>query len=67
MRRKESDQKKVVKLLEEDFINGTLHCFVQQNHCSPDFCTAAREKTQPTLSNPYPVAPVMNDDDSDVQ
>ena len=65
MRSKESDQKKAVKLLERDLINGPLHCFGQHNHCSPDFCTAAREKTQPTISNPRTAAPVMNDDDSD--
>ena len=65
MRSKESDQKKAVKLLERGLINGPLHCFGQHNHCSPDFCTAAREKTQPTTSNPRAAAPVMNDDDSD--
>ena len=31
MRSKESDQKKAVKLLERDLINGPLHCFGQHN------------------------------------
>ncbi len=63
MRSKETDHKKAIKLLERDLINGPLHCFGQHRHCSPDFCTTAREKILPNLSNPSPTEIFIDDDD----
>ncbi len=63
MRSKETDHKKAIKLLERDLINGPLHCFGQHRYCSPDFCTTAREKTLPNLSNPSPTEIFIDDDD----
>jgi len=43
MRSKEADQKKAVKLLEQDLINGPRHCFGIHTHCSSDFCKHTKQ------------------------
>ena len=48
MRSKESDQRRAVKLLERDLINGPNHCFGYHDACSTDFCSTARQREQLT-------------------
>ena len=48
MRSKEKDQKKAVKLLEQDLINGPRHCFGIHSHCSSDFCKHKQPCKGPT-------------------
>lgn len=48
MRSKEVDFNKAVKLLQQDLVNGPLHCFGHHEHCSPDFCTTAHQKRTST-------------------
>ena len=43
MRSKEVDRREGIKLLKRDLWNGPNHCFGNHQHCSPDFCTTARE------------------------
>ena len=51
MRSKEDDRSKALQSLERDLINGPMHCFGHHDHCSPDFCSTARERVQqPTVS-----------------
>ena len=51
MRSKESDTSQVLRSLEKDLINGPLHCFGHYDHCSPDFCSTARERLQQTSAS----------------
>ena len=44
MRSQEPDTRKPVKLLEQDLVNGPLHCFGLHSRCSTDFCKVARER-----------------------
>ena len=72
MRSSEQDRQLGVKLLKRDLTNGPNHCFGNHDHCSPDFCTTARERLshddshliqetpEPVESNGY------EDDDNDV-
>ena len=44
MRSKDADQRKAVRLPEQDLINGPLHCFGYHQNCSLDFCKVARKR-----------------------
>lgn len=46
MRSLEPDTRKAVKLLEQDLVNGPLHCFGFHSKCSADFCKVAHERKQ---------------------
>ena len=46
MRSQEPDTRKAVKLLEQDLVNGPLHCFGFHSKCSTDFCKVACERKQ---------------------
>ena len=48
---KESDTSQALRSLEKDLINGPLHCFGHHDHCSPDFCSTARERLQQTSAS----------------
>ena len=43
MKSKDPDQKKAVKLLERDLLNGPRHCCGIHDGCSSDFCSAAKQ------------------------
>ena len=47
----EPDATKAVKLLERDLQNAPYHCFGHHDGCSPDFCTAAKERVEASSSN----------------
>lgn len=51
MRSREVDISRGIKLLEQDLINGPLHCFGHHDRCSPDFCTTARHKQMSTIQD----------------
>ena len=54
MRSKEVDRREGIKLLKRDLLNGPNHCFGNHQHCSPDFCTTARERLQLLPDSPVP-------------
>ena len=35
-----------MRLLKRDLLNGPNHCFGNYQHCSPDFCSTARDRLQ---------------------
>jgi hypothetical protein len=49
MRSKNEDQRKAVRLLEQDLINGPFHCFGYHQRCSIDFCKVARKRGESAL------------------
>ena len=51
MRSRESDRRLGVRLLKIDLKNGPSHCFGNHNHCSPDFCSTAKDR----LHNGHPI------------
>ena len=52
MRSQEPDTRKAVKLLEQDLVNGPLHCFGFHSKCSTDFCKVACERKQASSTAP---------------
>ena len=52
MRSTESDRSKAITKLRKDLLNGPRHCFGHHDHCSPDFCTTAREKSNVLCTGP---------------
>ena len=62
MRSKDPDVNKALQLLERDLVNGPLHCFGHHNHCSPDFCLAAKNRLQ---QKPQGTNNVEDDDEDD--
>ena len=66
MRSKEDDKSKALRSLEKDLINGPMHCFGHHHHCSPDFCSTARERIQqPTVLSTEDEAESSDTDDED--
>lgn len=52
MRSQEPDTRKAVKFLEQELVNGPLHCFGFHSKCSTDFCKVACERKQASSSTP---------------
>ncbi len=48
MRSKEVDRKVAVRQLKKDLLNGPNHCFGNHEHCSPDFCSTAKDRLPST-------------------
>ena len=46
MQSKEENKHKAVRLLEQDLVNGPLHCFGYHQKCSLDFCKVAQSKAK---------------------
>ena len=66
MRSKEDDKSKALRSLEKDLINGPMHWFGHHHHCSPDFCSTARERVQqPTVLSTEDEAESSDTDDED--
>ena len=71
MRSKEPDRKVGVKKLKRDLLNGPDHCFGHHNHCSPDFCSTAKDRISKLQHVPVPAVRVADgsgtaeDDDDD--
>ena len=40
----EKDRGRAIRQLEEDLMNGSMHCFGNYNQCSPDFCHSVQAK-----------------------
>ena len=65
MRSKEPDKKQALQSLQRDMINSPMHCFGHHQHCSPDFCTSAKEKQQQVSSSSVTEDHIVpNEDDS---
>ena len=70
MRSKESDQAKAIKQLEQDLINGPLHCFGHHSKCSADFCRTVQEKQMEIAGSTEVTDPkeddITDDDETDL-
>ena len=44
---------RAIKQLEEDLMNGPMHCFGNHSQCSPDFCRSVQAKQQSTGTEPH--------------
>ena len=51
MRSKEENKHKAVRLLEQDLVNGPLHCFGYHQKCSLDFCKVAQSENERGLND----------------
>lgn len=61
MRSKEVDRSVGVRLLKRDLLNGPNHCFGNHQHCSPDFCSTAKDQLQLLQGTPAPVSTAASD------
>ena len=52
MRSTESDRSKAITELRKDILNGPRHCFGHHDHCSSNFCTTAKEKSNLLCTRP---------------
>ena len=60
MRSKESNKQAAIVKLQQDLLNGPLHCFGCHTNCSTDFCKTAQQSTSNTQNNssvPTPESP----------
>ena len=64
MRSKEKDQKKALASLKRDLENGPRHCFGYHEHCSPDFCKTAQQRSSTSLSPTLDSTPLTSSDTS---
>ena len=44
MRSQEADKVQAVRKLQQDLLNGPLHCFGSHSNCSPDFCKTIQKQ-----------------------
>ena len=72
MRSKESDKRKAAALLQEDIINGPLHCFGSHHKCKSDYCKVVRSLEKDNTSDntsqsiiPCPSIPNRSTDETD--
>ena len=54
LRSKETDQKQAIQNLQQDLLNGPLHCFGCHSNCSSDFCKTKRQHCNSSSSNMPP-------------
>ena len=53
-RSQEADQNQAIHKLQQDLLNGPLHCFGCHSNCSPDFCKTKRQEQSNSGSNKTP-------------
>ena len=49
-RSQDADVKKNIKLLQQDLLNGPMHCFGYHHKCGPDFCKHQKGIWNPNLN-----------------
>ena len=51
MRSKEADRRKGASLLQDDIINGPMHCFGSHHKCRPEYCKTVRSRCNTTSNS----------------
>ena len=52
MRSEENDKRTAASLLQDDIMNGPMHCFGYHHKCRPEYCKVVRSKCNKTTNSP---------------